>query len=143
MIDYYVISHNSKFLSDSGKYKQLNKPVILPKCRFNDTELKEFDGIELIDYGIEISKGKFAVNGSYVTVPFDLTTAYILGVLLESEVKNITVAGFDGYQKNDIRQQEMVELVNLYDAHDNSQPVVAITPTSYPISKGSVYAPSI
>lgn len=141
LIDYYVISHNSKFLSEAKQYKCLNKPIILPKCRFLQSELQELEGLNLIDYGLEVVKDNFAPKGVYTVAPYDITFAYLLGALLESEVKSISVVGFDGYIQGDIRQQEMVELLNLYKAHENSLTITALTPTTYPMVKGSIYAP--
>jgi len=141
-IDYYAISHNSKFLSESKLYKGLAKPIILPKCRFTDSELSELEGVNLIDYGLEIVKGTFTTMGRYVTTPHDITIAYILGALLESNVSSIAVVGFDGYAQDDVRQQEMVEIINLYRTHIKSIEITSLTPTSYPITKGSVYAPA-
>ncbi|MGF1779075.1 aldolase catalytic domain-containing protein [Vibrio nomapromontoriensis] len=141
LIDYYVISHNSKFLSESKHYKELDKPIILPKCRFTVDELTELDGVNLIDYGLEVMKETFTTWGTYTTTPYDITTAYILGALLESKVSSISVVGFDGYAQDDVRQQEMVEILNLYHAHEKSLEIKSLTPTSYPIAKGSIYAP--
>ncbi|HDC4325063.1 aldolase catalytic domain-containing protein [Aeromonas hydrophila] len=141
LIDYYVISHNSKFLSESKLYKGLDKPIILPKCRFSNAELSDLEGVNLIDYGLEIVKERFTTHGTYVTAPYDITTAYILGALLESKVNSISVVGFDGYAQDDIRQQEMVDILNRYHAHERSLEIKSLTPTSYPIAKGSVYAP--
>ncbi|WP_421285733.1 aldolase catalytic domain-containing protein [Aeromonas veronii] len=141
LIDYYVISHNSKFLSESKLYKGLDKPIILPKCRFTSDELSDLKGVNLIDYGLDIVKGRFATHGTYTTTPYDITTAYILGALLESNVNSISVVGFDGYAQDDVRQQEMVDILNLYHAHDKSIEIKSLTPTSYPIIKGSIYAP--
>ncbi|EKO3492069.1 aldolase catalytic domain-containing protein [Vibrio fluvialis] len=143
LVDYYVISHNSKFLSESKRYKELDKPIILPKCRFTDEELSdiESEGTRLIDYGIDVIKNNFSTQGTYVITPYDVTTAYILGVLLESNISSISVVGFDGYEKDDVRQQEMINILNLYNAHEKSLEIRALTPTSYPVVKGSVYAP--
>lgn len=141
LTDYYVISHNSKFLSESKLYKELDKPIILPKCRFTPSELSELEGVNLVDYGLEVVKETFSIQGTYTATPYDITTAYILGALLESKVKSISVVGFDGYAQDDIRQQEMVELLNLYHSHENSMEITSLTPTSYPIAKGSIYAP--
>lgn len=140
LIDYYVISHNSKFLSDSKNYRSLEKPIILPKCRFTQQELNTLTGAKLIDYGIQIKASELKANGEYVTVPYDITTAYVLGVLLESNVKSIKVVGFDGYPENDPRQQEMTELLNLYNAISSRVVITALTPTPYPVKKGSIYA---
>lgn len=141
LTDYYVISHNSKFLSESKLYKGLDKPIILPKCRFTASELSELEGLKLIDYGLEVVKDTFVTQGTFTTTPYDITTAYILGALLESKVSSISVVGFDGYAQDDVRQQEMVELLNLFRSHENSPEITSLTPTSYPIAKGSVYAP--
>jgi len=141
LTDYYVISHNSKFLSESKLYKGLDKPIILPKCRFTSSELSELEGVNLVDYGLEVVKKTFSIQGTYTTTPYDITTAYILGALLESKVKSISVVGFDGYAQDDVRQQEMIELLNLYHSHENSMEITSLTPTSYPIAKGSIYAP--
>lgn len=56
-------------------------------------------------------------------------------------MNSISVVGFDGYAQDDVRQQEMVDIFNLYHAHDKSQEITSLTPTSYPIAKGSIYAP--
>jgi len=141
LVNYYVISHNSKFLSEYSLYKNLKKPVILPKCRFTTDELLELQDVEMIDYGFKVDKETFTINGSYVTAPYDTTASYILGALLESSVNSISVIGFDGYPQGDIRQQEMIDILNFYNTHPNSVNITSLTPTSYPISKGSVYAP--
>lgn len=141
LVDYYAISHNSKFLSESKLYKNLDKPIILPKCRFTPSELLELEDVNLIDYGLEVVRDVFATHGSYTTLPYDITTAYVLGALLESSVKSIAVVGFDGYAQDDVRQQEMVDILNLYHAHGRSLEITSLTPTSYPVTKGSVYAP--
>ncbi|MFH4530048.1 aldolase catalytic domain-containing protein [Vibrio diabolicus] len=141
LIDYYAISHNSKFLSESKLYKGLDKPIILPKCRFTASELSELGEDNLIDYGLEVVKSTFATRGNYTTIPYDITTAYVLGALLESSVNTITVVGFDGYAQDDIRQQEMIDILNFYRSHEKSLEIKSLTPTTYPIFKGSVYAP--
>lgn len=140
-VDYYVISHNSKFLSESKLYKGLDKPIILPRCRFSKDELRALDGLNLIDYGLEITKDAFVTHGNYVEIPFDITVAYIFGALLESNVNSVSAVGFDGYAQDDVRQQEMVEIFNIYNNNENSLEITSLTPTSYPISKGSIYAP--
>ena len=140
-IDYYVISHNSKFLSDFKYYKELDKPIILPKCRFSDLELSELKNLKLIDYGLEVTPNKLSMNGTHTVTPYDITSAYILGGLLESNVNSISVVGFDGYGENDTRQQEMVDIFNLYYLSEGSKKITSLTPTSYPIDKGSIYAP--
>lgn len=141
LIDYYVISHNSKFLSDAKDYNQLNKPIVLPKHRFTENELSAFKGCELLDYGLCVVSKKLIANQSYAIIPHDITTAYVLAMLMESTPKSINSVGFDGYDKNDHRQQEMNEILSLYNEANSHCDLVSLTPTTYSMSKGSIYAP--
>lgn len=140
LIDYYCISHNSKFLSDASKYKELNKPIILPKHRFNSHELKELAGLDIIDYGLLVTKNDLSATDKYSIVPYDITIAYVLGLLLKSQVNSIFTVGFDGYEQGDVRQQEMINTLNLYN-NIKGKTITSLTPTSYPVEKGSIYAP--
>jgi 4-hydroxy 2-oxovalerate aldolase len=142
MIDYYVISHNSKFLADAQRYKELDKQIILPIHRFSQDELSLISELNLLDYGLEVLDGKLSANKTYSVVPSDTTTAYILAMLLESSPLSVKVVGFDGYDKNDLRQQEMINILNLYSKNKQSVEIVSLTPTTYPLVKGSVYAPN-
>lgn len=141
LIDYYIISHNSKFLSDAKKYNKISKPIILPMHRFKEGEINTFSGGKLIDFGLKIKANFFDVHETYVTAPYDITTAYALGVLLQSKVNSVKVIGFDGYEANDPRQLEMNEIISYYENYSNCKSLTALTPTSYAIKKGSIYAP--
>lgn len=140
LIDYFIISRNSKFLSDVDKYHNLSKPLILPKHRFSNEELIALEGLKLIDYGLNVSKDRFKVEDTFVSIPYDVTAGYLLGILNTANAKHIKTTGFDGYDKGDIRQQEMINLFNLYHQTENLAPIESLTPTSYPIKKGSIYA---
>lgn len=142
LIDFYVISHNSKFLADAQRYKALNKPVILPVHRFTKSELALISNLELIDYGVKIETGKLSSNRTSGVVPSDITTAYLLTILMESKPISIKSVGLDGYDKNDPRQQEMIKILDLYSKQESYLDIVSLTPTTYPLVKGSVYAPN-
>jgi Isopropylmalate/homocitrate/citramalate synthases len=143
LIDYYVISHNSKYLADLSRYTKLNKPIILPKHRFSQSELTLISHCEILDYGLEVEKNQLAAKKTHAVIPFDITVAYILAMLLESKPSSIKAVGFDGYEKNDPRQQEMLSIFELYKTIKASKHITSLTPTSYPINKGSIYAPNI
>ena len=141
-IDYYCLSHNNKFLSESEIYNTLVKPVILPKHRFTETELALFsDNCQLIDYGLEVQDGKFSVHDKSCIVPFDITVAYAFSIAETMQANNVTLVGFNGYESHDTRQLEMLETFNLMKGFDISTNLVALTPTTYPLTQGSIYAP--
>jgi len=143
LIDYYFISHNVKFLSDAKRYQELDKPIILPKHRFLEEELDVLRSCDLLDYGVEIVENKLCSNETFATIPFDITTAYVLAVLLESNPKSVCAVGFDGFDNHDPRQQEMNTILELYSQVESSCDVVSLTPTTYVITQGSIYAPNI
>lgn len=143
LIDYYAVSHNSRFLSESDSYKKLKKPIILPKCRFTEVELNGLKNVQTIDYGLEIVPDTFKPNGEFASIPYDITIAYVLAVLLESQAASINLVGFDGYAQDDIRQQEMLQLLKLYNEADKGPRLRALTLTTYPVDKGSIYEPSL
>jgi 4-hydroxy 2-oxovalerate aldolase len=143
LIDYYVISHNSKFLSDANCYQQIDKPIILPKHRFSGEELEVIANCEILDYGIDVINHKFLANHTHAIIPHDITTAYVLAMLLESTPKSICSVGFDGYDRNDPRQQEMNEIIEMYNQVESRCNLVSLTPTTYSVTKGSIYAPNL
>ncbi len=141
LINYFCISHNLKFLSDYSHYQQLNKPLIYPKHRFKESEIKHLNTLpDSINYGVKIATNTFQAEQNSCVIPYDLTIAYALCVAITGQAQQIILAGFDGYDATDKRQQEMISLFQLLqDKHSNLE-IMAITPTTYPIKKGSVYA---
>ena len=144
LIDYYCVSHNVKFLSDANKYDSLEKPVILPKHRFKAGELELFcENSDVVDYGFSIEKDVFRVASTHCVAPYDLTSVYALSVAVGAGASKIYLAGFDGYESGDERQAEMIDVFQRLTSDvksENGVDMLAITPTSYPVPKGSVYA---
>lgn len=141
LFDYFCISHNLKFLSDFSHYQQLNKPLIYPKHRFKKDEISQLNSLpDSIDYGVKIAQNNFTPKTDSCIIPYDLTIAYAISAAIRGQADKIILAGFDGYQSTDKRQQEMITLFHLIQESGNKIEIMAITPTTYPISKGSVYA---
>lgn len=140
LIDYFIISHNSKFLSDFENYKSLSKPIILPKNRFSKKELEELKCCNLINFGLLIKNSKINLEDDYVISPVDITTTYALSIAHIAGANLISLAGFDGYEKGDRRQKEMIESFTFFKDFYKETDMVSITPTTYPIKQGSVYA---
>jgi 4-hydroxy 2-oxovalerate aldolase len=140
LIDYYVISHNVKFLTDATKYRSLNKPIILPKHRFGEAEVNALEGVQHIDFGFSNQCSEFVVNNNYVDTKFDYTSAYLLGALVVGQPSKVTLVGFDGYENADSRQQDMLTLFGQYNNLQNAPKLIALTPSNYPVVKESIYA---
>lgn len=140
LIDYYLFTHNSKFISQFNLYSKIRKAVILPKHRFEKEELSLFSGSdEVIDYGFDILADKFDVTDTYCVSPIDLTFSYAVGCAVVSGCKSIKLVGFDGYSNSDSRQAEMIYLLEILKGSSIID-IEALTPTTYPLEQGSIYA---
>lgn len=142
LIDYYIISHNVKFLTDAQKYQSLNKPIILPKHRFGEREVEvaALNALHHIDFGFNNESSDLVVNNQFVDTKYDYTSAYLLGAILVSQPQKVSLVGFDGYENSDSRQQDMLTVFSQYSSIENAPTLTALTPTTYPVAKGSIYA---
>lgn len=142
LVDYYVATHNTKYLSEKKVYKDIVKPFILPCHRFTQEEMRLIDVKgKVIDYGLDVKPEQFQVSETFCVIPQELTVAYALAISVIANAKQIKLVGFDGYKKGDERQQEMVELLMHVQESLLYGKLESLTPTTYPIKKGSVYAP--
>ncbi|MDP5254340.1 MULTISPECIES: aldolase catalytic domain-containing protein [unclassified Vibrio] len=140
LIDYYVISHNVKLITDFDKYKKLQSKIILPKHRFDNDELSELQELSILDYGFEVNESHFEVHDNYVTSPYDITISYCLGIVTAGHCESVRLVGFDGFDKHDDRQIQMLDLLNHYNKNPNRPKLIALTPTTYTITQSSIYA---
>jgi len=141
-IDFYCASRNSKFLSESEQYQSLSRPIILPLNRFTDEEIDTtLSSSTILNYGLEVSDEKLQVDEEYCVTPHDLTAVYSFCAASVMNPSRISLVGFDGYTPHDPRQLEMIEIFNLVKDKLPELEFRAITPSTYPISKYSLYAP--
>lgn len=143
LIDYYCVSHNSKFISQHKYYTNLKKTIITPLHRFTQEEkglITYKDNV--IDYGFEVSKNDaFNVSSTYCQIPYDITIAYALAIAKVSDASSISLVGIDGYKTSDHRQLEMIEMLSMYMRSQEAIDINALTPTTYPITQKSIFAP--
>lgn len=142
LIDYYCVSHNTKFLSESSQYANIRKPLVLPMHRFNSEEQSQLPS-SVISYGLQVENDCFEVGDCVCTLPHDLTLGYALSIAINGQSSKISLVGIDGYSSQDPRQNEMISLLQLVDKALDGVSVSALTPTSYPIAQGSIYAPNL
>ncbi|WP_260260066.1 aldolase catalytic domain-containing protein [Vibrio intestinalis] len=142
LIDFYCISHNAKFISQRTYYKNLNKPIIAPLHRFTTEEKSILSGsTNVLDYGFEVVANKFDVMDKYCQLPYEVTLAYALAIAKVADADSISLVGVDGYNASDNRQLEMIEVLNSYKKSYELVELNALTPTTYPISQKSIFAP--
>jgi 4-hydroxy 2-oxovalerate aldolase len=142
MIDIYVSSNEAKMLSDYKLYTQLEKPIAVSMVLLEKVIGKTVEIQQLWDYGINIKTGVFEINEKECTLPYELSIGYVLSLVNVGGAKNIGLVGFDGYDREDIRQIRMNELLALY-SKESLISIDTLTPSTYDLSHSSIYAGKI
>ena len=139
VIDVYLTSSESKMMAEANLYAQLNKPIIVSRVLLEKVLNKIVTIDKLWDYGLNIKKDTFVIGKTECTLPYELSIGYALSLATIGGAKNITLVGFDGYDRDDIRHIRMNKLFDLYEKQ-SSLSITALTPTTYRVTQGSIYA---
>ncbi|MBZ5486447.1 aldolase [Halomonas aquamarina] len=140
LIDLRVACHPVRLLADCEEHTRLNQPLITPYSMLPEELQRALANKEILDFGLNITQGKFVFGAVHCTLPTSLVVAYALAVANSGQANKIIMAGFDGYGADDPRSQEMHQLFELYQATEKAIDLVAITPTRYGLHTESVYA---
>ena len=143
VIDLYIASNESKMLVESGQYSQLKKPLAVSRMLLSKVvNIHKITVNELLDYGINIKPGVFEIQATECTLPYELSIGYAIALATIGGANTISLVGFDGYHNDDMRQVKMNELLDLY-TEKSLVPIAALTPTTYSIQQGSIYAEKV
>ncbi len=143
LIDVYAVSNETKMLAEFSNYGKLKKPLVIPKLLLQKVVDKNINVKELWDYGLNIEPNTFSINPLECTLPYELSLGYVLSLASIGGAKQVSLVGFDGYHKEDNRQQKVTELLTLYKKNSLSLPITSLTPTNNIVKQGSIYAQKI
>ena len=136
-----VVSHEARALFDSNYYENLSHPIIMPKTRLGSLLKDKKKGLEILDYGLTLKDNNFIINSNGCILGWSLAAAYAFAVVTQSGAKKISLVGFDGYSADDLRQEEMNDVFNMYLSIKESLEIVTLTPSTYNIKHNSLFAP--
>ena len=140
LINFRIACHPTRLFADIPMHLKLDQPLIIPLSMLPKKFSHFLEKKEILDYGIGISKGFFKCFDNYCMIPNSLVFSYSLAMVTGGCAKRIFLAGFDGYNSEDSRNDEINELLLQYKNSFPNSKVIALTPTKYKniISK-SVY----
>lgn len=138
-IDVRAACHPIRILADCKEHMQLPQPLITPYSMLSDGVQSELKEKTIFDYGIKIKKDQFAFNDNHCVIPSSLVVSYVLAIANSGHAKKINLVGFDGYNANDGRAQEMKNVLQLYSQIPNSLALYSLTETNYEIEMKSIY----
>ena len=139
IVDAYVACHESRILIELDHYSDLLKPLILPLSRVPEDIRNALNNVDIFDYGLRTQEGCYQITSNGCVLSRPLAIAYAMALATASGANKILLAGMDGYEISDPRQTEMIELLEKYSGIKHALPIIAITPTTYPVEKHSVY----
>jgi 4-hydroxy 2-oxovalerate aldolase len=143
LVSAYVACHESRLMIEAHQYGKLRKPLFLPMARVPQDVKASLGGTEIRDYGMRVLRGAVEIRSTCCTLPQPLAAAYAIALSIEGGAARIALVGFDGYAIGDPRQEEMIEVFNGFHQIETAPPIVAITPTTYPVIQSSVYEPGL
>ncbi|WP_163579001.1 aldolase [Gracilibacillus saliphilus] len=139
LINFRIVSHPLRVMADIKLYQHFSQPLITPLAMYTDEMIEELRKTSVYNFGVEFSDSSFAFYDTYAVLPTHLVIAYALGVASSGKAKEITLAGFDGYEDNPSANVSMTKLFDTYLKSAGSLPFLSITPTKYAIPKTTVY----
>ncbi|KPQ01934.1 aldolase catalytic domain-containing protein [Marinobacter sp. HL-58] len=142
LIDLRVACHPVRLLADCEAHTLLPQPLVTPWSMLPDDVKTSLKGKEVLDFGLEIERGRFAFSQFSCTLPTALVVAYALAIATSGCASRVLMAGFDGYGADDPRSREMQELIDLYQNTPGARELVSVTPTRYSVSTESIYGMS-
>lgn len=142
-IDLAIICNQKRALLDAEQYKDLGCPIVMPVENLRNELGTSLQNLDIFNYGLEIKAGSFDIRKSGCSLNAPLALGYALSVLTEANAKEIKLVGFDGYDFRDPRQDEVKNIFLDYQKLSKSLPLESLTPTTYPIKQGSIFAPNL
>ena len=134
LVDYYISSNETRISVDHQKYNSLKKPIIIPMNKLKIIK-KDYKKVKILDYGMTIQSNKFDLRNNYAILPYNLTFAYAMAVSIIGKARGISIAGFDGYKKDQREQIEMQNTINLILKRNRSLIIKSLTKTSYKLKR--------
>ena len=140
LINFQAACHPMRVIADISKYQTMKRPLIIPFGSLPALIKEKLKNCEILDFGLCTNKNGFIYNEKSANIPLPLVFAYVLAIANSGKASDIFLAGFDGYEKDDPRNEEMNQLIATYKDTQSSCSLTSITPSKYNISVESLYA---
>lgn len=140
LVDLRAVSHPLRLFSEISNYSKLVNKLVIPAGRLTDDLKKMLDGVNYLNFGHDIQEGLFEVFENRAITPNSLALGYALAIAVSGKAANVMLAGIDGYDHEDARNLEIVQLLDAYYRYSNATALLSLTPTQFSIKVRSVYS---
>lgn len=139
LIGYRASCHPVRLMADTKRHLNFPQPLITPFSLLSADLKKVLKNKTTLNYGLTIEKDNFQFNNTDCVIPNPLVFSYILAMLNSGNAENIYLVGFDGFEKEDERTNEMRETIDLYHQYSEKK-FISLTPTNYNIETKSIFS---
>lgn len=140
LVDGIICVDRYRLISECGYLAGCGKPVYSSR-RFQDEVTRErLARADLREYDCRLEHGRFEALPNGCVIPVPLAFGYALALCQAGSARHVFLVGFDGFDADDSRQGEMLALLRAVEPAFRAIGMTALTPTSYPVTQGSVYA---
>ena len=135
LINFYIACNPLRIMGESLSYNNLKKPLIIPKSLMPNSLKNKINKVHTLNFGAGLEQNSFNFKDYGAIIPKFYTLSYALAVATSGCSKKISLAGFDGYGKNDQRTKVIDEIFDVYKKNKNSISIKFLTPSSYKFAK--------
>lgn len=140
LIDFRIACHPVRMLADVTLHNKRPQPLITPFSLLPDYIKQSFHHKRILDFGLSLGSS-FEFHETYCIVPNCLVIAYALSCVVSGKANRIYLAGFDGYNAGDPRNDELELIFDHFMKAVPSQKILQVTPSRFKIlPQGSIYA---
>ena len=131
LIDLRIACHPFSLMMDKQKYQSLTVPLVVPESRLNEDIKLALEEKEVLNFGMKIKSGIYEFYETTCSVPSPLVIAYALGVITSGASAECYLAGIDGYESGDPRNEEIRNILSVYLDSNQSIPLKSVTETIF------------
>lgn len=139
-IDFQAACHPMRVIADIQKYQNMKQPLIVPFSSLPNLIKDKLSNCKILDFGLSTNNNNFSFKDKSANIPLPLVFPYVLAIVNSGKASKISLAGFDGYDKDDPRNDEMNHLIKQYNENKDSCSLVSITSSKYDLTVESLYA---
>ena len=139
LINYFITCNPIRLISKNNLFKIKKKKIIAPLSLMRNQYKNYSSKIKILDFGVELNNNSYIFRDKWASIPKLYNVSYALAVAASGKASRILLAGFDGYNADDIRNKTVDNL--FYEFMQKKTPqIISITPTNYSIKSISIYA---
>lgn len=140
-VDASIACHPVRLLADIDFHCRSDIPLITPYSMLSSSLQAQFSSKTIYDFGLSVNPESFEFHDTFCVCPSSLVLSYALAVCVSGGAVSLKLAGFDGYQPGDPRNDEVERILDQFRMVSPETSFFSITPTTYKnLPSLSIYA---